>query len=399
MRQALIIDAFAATPDTAAVLRQIQQDRQLGKSRLTLMEGGVAAAVAHYAHTGTPQVVIVEDEGQDQNSLLERLDQLAEVCESGTRVIVIGSVNDIGLYRSLTGRGISEYLLRPLTSRQMLDSLNGLFADPHAAPRGRIIACWGARGGVGASTLAQNLAWGLGQHLREAVVYIDLDLAFGTSVLAFNIDAKQTVADALAHPERLDEVLMERCMVDYDDHLQVLASPGDCRVHGGVTLDGIDRMIDLAGRMAGLVVLDIPHVWAEWSEHLLGVADEVVVVATPDFAALRDAKSMLETIAVRRSGAPAPRLVLNRMDAKHPLLTAKDFEEALKIKPALTIPADPAVFGQAASNGQMLGETARTHKVTQQFQQLAALLAGRTPPARKSMSTLGKGLLLDWLKR
>jgi len=393
----LTIDAFTATPETAAALRQVQQDRQLAKSRLAIQAGGLAAAIARYADSPTPQVVIVEDD--DSATMLARLEHLAEVCVQGTRVMVIGSVNDIALYRSLMAQGISEYLVWPVSARQIVDALDKLFADPQAAPRGRTIACWGARGGVGASTLAQNLAWGLARHLQETVIYIDLDLAFGTSVLAFNIDAKQTVIDALAHPERLDEVLMERCMVDYDDHLQVLASPGDCRVHASLSLDSLDLLIELASRMAGLVVLDIPHLWADWTEHLLSVADEVVLVATPDFASLRDAKSILDALASRRGSGAAARLVLNKVDpARRTQLTAKDFEETIKVAPFLAIPSEPQVFGEAANNGQMVGEAAGTHKVNQVLNQLVAAVAGKAPALRKTAKP-GRGLLDRLLKR
>ena len=396
MIQRLTINAFTATAETATVLRQLQIDRALGKSEITVESGGVAAAVAHYAQAGTPKVVIVEE--NDATTLVDQLDQLAEVCEQGTKVVVIGSVNDITLYRSLIGRGISEYLLRPVTSRQITETLTGLFADPASAPKGRVIACWGARGGVGSSTLAQNLAWGLGRHLREAVVYVDMDLAFGTSILAFNIDAKQTVADALANPERLDEVLMERCMVDYDDHLQILASPGDCRIHSAIALDGLDHLVDLAARMASVVVLDIPHVWADWTEHLLSVADEVVLTATPDFASLRDSKSLVDILAPRRAGASPPKLVLNRVDpARRTQLTPKDFEDTIKLAPSLLIPWEPQLFGEAANNGQMVGEAVKSHKVIQALTQLVELVAGRAPSSRKA-ATKGPGLL-SWLAR
>ncbi|RAU20941.1 pilus assembly protein CpaF [Paramagnetospirillum kuznetsovii] len=390
----LTIDAFAASPETAAILRQVQLDRQLGKSKLELRNGGLAAAVEHYAQTATPQVVIVEDD--DPATMLERLDHLAEVCVQGTKVVVIGSVNDITLYRTLMERGISDYLLRPVSARQIIAAMEGLFADPQAAPKGRVIAFWGARGGVGSSTLAQNTAWELGRSLQESVVYVDLDLAFGTSMLAFNVEAKQTVVDALAHPERLDEVLMERCMVEYDDHLQILASPGDYRIHSAIAADTLDLMVDLAARMASVVVLDIPHLWSEWTEHLLIIADEVVVTATPDFASLRDVKSVMDGLASKRGGSPAPRLVLNRIDpSKKTQLTAKDFEDTIKIAPMLTIPSDAQAFGEAANTGQMVGEVTKSSKVGPLLSQLAVALGGKAAGSRKS----GRKGLFDWLKR
>lgn len=393
----LAIDAFWSDPATAETLGEVGRDRLLAKSRLTLHQGGLAAAIAHYQEVPTPQVLVVEE--TDPSRLGPGLDQLAEVCVAGTKVVVIGPVNDIRLYRELMSKGVAEYLLAPVGARQILDTLSGLFAEPGAAPKGRTIACWGARGGTGSSTIAQNLAWAMGRHLQEPVIYIDLDIAFGTSILAFNLDIKQSVVDALANPERLDEVLMDRCMADYDEHLQVLAAPGDSRSHSAIALDALEHMVEVASRMAGIVVLDMPRHWAEWSEALLAGADEVVITATADFAALRDTKTLLDLLAPRRQGMAPPRLVLNRLETgRKSQLSAKDFIDTVKVAPALAIPSDPALFGEAATNAQMLGEASNNHKIVQSLAQLAVSLSGKAAPPRPAAGTRGKGLL-NWLSR
>ncbi|MBI5165411.1 MAG: pilus assembly protein CpaF, partial [Magnetospirillum sp.] len=308
------VDCFALSPELAEVFKAVRDDRSMGRSRVSVIAGGLPAAVAHYDGQPTPQVVIVEEE-DDDDTMLARLEALAEVCEPGTKVVVIGTLNDIGLYRTLVGRGISEYLVRPVTARQLLDTVAGLFSDPGAAPRGKVVAVWGARGGVGASTIAQNLAWCLADGLAEDVVYIDLDLAFGTSVLAFNLDTKQTVADALANPDRLDQVLMDRFLVEYGDHLQVLPSPGDPRAAARIEVEAVDRLLDLASRMGAMVVVDVPHLWADWVEHLLTNADELVVVATPDLFCLRDTKTRVDLMTQRRGVSVPIRVVVNRREA------------------------------------------------------------------------------------
>lgn len=392
----LTIEAFCAEADTAQALRAAGGDRHLAKSRLSLMEGGLAAAIGHYADMPTPQVLVVEE--TDPALLHDRLDQLAEVCVAGTKVVVIGPVNDIRLYRELMAKGVADYLPAPVAARQIVDSLTGLFADPAAAPKGRVVACWGARGGTGSSTIAQNLAWAAARHLAEKVILIDLDLAFGTSVMAFNLEAKQSVADALANPERLDEVLMERCMAEYDDHLQVLAAPGDGRSRSAITLDALEHMLDLASRMAALVVLDMPHVWADWSEAMLATADEVVITAIPDFACLRDARTLLDVLSPRRQGLALPRLVLNRAEnGRKAQLSAKDFAETLKATPQLVIPTDPVLFAEAATEARMLGEVAANHKIVQALEQLAVSLSGKAAPVGRKAS--GAKGLLGWLKR
>ncbi|MBC7908510.1 MAG: pilus assembly protein CpaF [Rhodospirillaceae bacterium] len=396
MLMRVTIDAFALTPDVAEVMKAVRDDRSFAKARMEVYPGGLAAAIAQYHNKPSPQVIVVEED-EDDATLLTGLEDLAEVCEPGTRVIVIGALNDIKLYRTLMGNGVSEYLLRPLQPRQLMDAVATLFADPAAAPKGRLVVFWGARGGAGSSTLAQNLAWAMGRGQPEAVVYVDLDLAFGTSQLAFNLDAKQHVAEALANPERLDAVLLERFLAAYDDGLKVLASAGEVRQSPPVTFEAVDKLLDLACRMAPVVVVDLPHLWADWIEHLLTVADEVVVVTAPNLASLRDTKSLLEALVTRRGEGAPPRLVINKIDAfKKTQLSPKDFEETLGVTPSLLLPFEPQLFGQAANNGQMLAEANRGAKINEQLSAFAVQLSGRSP-ARKGGAKSKS--LLDWLRK
>jgi pilus assembly protein CpaE len=388
------IDAFAASAETQACLREAAQAPALRRCRLGIQGGGLAGAIEHYAERGTPQLVLVE--AADGDDLFALLDRLADVCAANTRVLVIGGANDIQLYRTLLQRGISDYLPRPLSGRQIAEAIAALFADSRNAPRGRTYAFFGVRGGAGSSIVAQNFAWHLGRHLAEPVIYVDLDLWFGTSLLAFNLEAKQTAADALAHPERLDEVLMERCLIDYDDNLRILASAGDCRIAPALSLDAVETLIDIARKLAAAVVLDLPRHWTDWTRHCLEAADETVITALPDFASIRDGKTLVEGLAAARGTAPA-RLLLNKVESgRKTQLTAKDFQEALGVAPSLSLPFEPGLFGEAATLGQMLGEVNKSHKAVLAFEQLAASLAGKAPAVKRAARGTA---LLHWLRR
>lgn len=382
----LTIDAFSAGPAGAAALADLASEPVLSRCRVRVLDGGLAAAQAAYATQPTPQVIVVESL-ESGDALLAGLDHLAEVCEASTRVVVLGHSNDIALYRTLLGRGISDYLPLPLAGAQVAAAVTALYADPQSAPRGKVVAFWGTRGGCGTSTLAQNAAWGLGRHLRESVLYVDMDTAFGTSGLAFDMEIRQSAADLLAQPDRLDPVMLERCLMDYDETLRVLGTAGDPRSAGRMDVDGIDRLLDMASRMAAQVVVDLPRLWTDWSSHILFSADEVVLVASPDLASLRDAKILLEILAPRRP--TPPRLVLNRVDAaQRAQLDGKIFAETLGLPPALSVPFDPQGFGMAANDGRMVAEAAPASRAAEALRRLAALLAGRpAPPAA------------DWRKR
>ena len=135
----------------------------------------------------TPNLIIIET-ALPRDQMLAELDRLAECCDAGTKVVVIGHTNDVVLYRELLKRGVSEYLIAPVDAVQLIESLSNLYNDPDTDPVGNVIAFIGAKGGVGSSTVCHNAAWAMSEILKTNVVVADLDLAFGTTGLDFNQD-------------------------------------------------------------------------------------------------------------------------------------------------------------------------------------------------------------------
>src|SRR6185312_5079818 len=174
------IQAFCDTVETAAAVQSAGEDRRLGKTHVKIQMGGATAAAEAYRNSPTPNIIIIESDNR-ADDILNGLDQLAEVCDSGTRVIVIGRVNDVTLYREMTRRGVSDYLIAPVNTLDIVRAVCGLFTAPDAKPVGRVIAVVGAKGGVGSSTVAHNIAWAIARDLALDSVVTDLDLAFGTA--------------------------------------------------------------------------------------------------------------------------------------------------------------------------------------------------------------------------
>src|SRR3569623_2211773 len=161
--------AFCETVETAAAVQSAGEDRRLGKAHLIIQMGGMAAAIEAYRSAPTPNVIVLESDAR--TDILGGLDQLATVCDAGTRVVVIGRVNDVMLYRELVRRGVSDYMIAPVCAIDVVRSICNLFSAPEAKAVGRIIAVVGAKGGVGASTIAHNVAWAIARDLAlESVV-------------------------------------------------------------------------------------------------------------------------------------------------------------------------------------------------------------------------------------
>jgi pilus assembly protein CpaE len=389
----ITIDAFVLQPSTREAAERAAADRRFKRATTTVRSGGVAAALAHYAEHGTPALVIVESD-QSSSELLTELDRLAECCDAGTKVVVIGRYNDIGLYRELIRRGVSEYLVAPLDTLHLIRSVTGLFSDPDAPFVGRTVAFVGAKGGVGASSVAHNIGYALSERIGSPAVIVDFDLPFGTAGLDFNQDPLQGVADALSQPDRLDATLLERMMVRCTDKLSLFAAPA--------TLDstydiGVEAFEEVAAKIRGtapFVIMDLPHVWSAWMRQTLLGADDVVVVATPDLASLRNAKNLFDLIRQARPNDAPPRLVLNQVGVPgRPEIPVKDFAAALGVEPSLVLPFDPKTFGQAANNGQMVLEGGAKTKTAEGLIHLAQLISRREAPPQKAGKSLLSGLL------
>lgn len=376
----IAIHVFAERQDTLAAAERAGQDRRLSRATTQIRVGGVAAAVETYRHEPTPPLIVVECL-KDPQTLLAEVDALAEVCDAGTKVVVVGATNDILLFRELMRRGVSEYLVAPLQPLQLISAIGGLFTDPAQPFIGRSIAFVGARGGAGASSVAHNTAYAMSERIGANTVIVDYDLPFGTAGLDFNQDPLSGVADALGQPDRLDATLLDRMMVRCTDKLSLFAAPATLDMDWDIGPDAFEEVTTRIRATAPFVVLDLPHLWSTWMRRTLISADEVVVVATPDLASLRNAKNMIDLIRHGRPNDAPPRLVLNQVGVPgRPEIPARDFGAALGVHPSLIIPFDAKTFGAAANNGQMIVDAGAKSKAAEAFQQLAQIVSRREMP-------------------
>ena len=373
------IQAFCETVETAAAIQGAGEDRRLRKAHLKIQMGGMAAASVAYRTAPTPNVVLLEFEARRPEDMLAGLDTLAEVCDGGTRVIIIGTHNDILLYRELVRRGVSDYLIAPLSTLDVVRSICGLFSAPNAKPLGRVIAVTGAKGGVGASTIAHNIAWAIARDLGTDSVITDLDLAFGTAGLDYNQDPPQGIADAVFSPERIDTAFIDRLLAKCSDNLSILAAPATLERVYDFSAEAFDAIFDSLRVTVPCIMLDVPHQWTGWTRHTLLGADDILIVAAPDLANLRNAKNLIDFLRASRANDHPPYFLLNQVGVpKRPEIKPADFAKALDGDPVAIIPFDPQIFGDAANNGQMLAEISPNHKTAETFRQLAHLLTGRT---------------------
>jgi pilus assembly protein CpaE len=391
------VQAFCENVDTAAAIQAAGEDRRLAKAHLRIQMGGLAAATEAYQSSPTPNVIILESENRSED-ILGGLDQLANYCDAGTRVVVIGRMNDVTLYRELVRRGVSDYLISPVDVLQVVRSICGLYSAPDAKPVGRVIAVVGAKGGVGASAIAHNISFSIAHDLKLDAVVTDLDLAFGTAGLDFNQDPPQGIAEAVFSPDRIDTAFVDRLLAKCTDHLNLLAAPATLERVYDFGADAFESIFDSLRATVPCVVLDVPHQWTGWTKQTLIGADEVLIVAAPDLANLRNTKNIYDFLKAARPNDRHPRYCLNQVGVpKRPEIKATDFAKALDEEPVAIIPFEPQLFGSAANNGQMIAEISSGHRITEIIRQLAQHLTGRSEPKKQRSGLLSP--LIELLQR
>jgi pilus assembly protein CpaE len=390
------IQAFCETESVANPIERAGDDRRMSKAHLKVHMGGIATAIEFYQSAPTPNLILLESR-REPRDLLDSLRQLAEHCDPTTKVVVIGHYNDVWLYRELVRSGVSEYVVAPVSMADIVSVIAGIFVDPEAEPLGRSIAFLGAKGGVGSSTIAHNIAWTISTLFKSETVVADLDLPYGTANINFDQDPAQGIAEAVFSPERIDEVYLDRLLAQCAEHLSLLAAPSTLDRVYDFEPDAFQQLVDTAQRSAPVLILDVPHVWNGWTRTTLMQADEVVITATPELANLRNTKNLVDTLKKLRPNDTPPRLILNQLGVpKRPEIAAADFVEPLGISPMATIPFEPQLFGNAANNGRMLGEMDAQNAIVQTINEMAHVLTGRSEIRAKKKAGIGN--LLDRLK-
>lgn len=352
------IGVFCASEASRARLSSAMHDRRLSRATSNIESGGFEAAYNYCARMPTPDVLIVETASRD-SLLLAELDRLASVCDAETKVIVIGSANDIALYREVIGRGVSEYLVAPVDNLLVIAAVLKLYSGAAAPRLGRVCGFLGSKGGVGSSTLAQNVAWRMGEQRKAPIMLADLDLQFGTVALNLDLVPSAGFVEQITDVERLDQALLERTLIQKGPYLHILPASG--RMHDVTPPDPdvVEKLLDICREMFAVVVLDLPHLQSPWMKAALDCVDDLVIVAAPDLANLRNAKCLFDIFRSARPNDAPPRLVLNQMGiARRAGISASDFASALDIEIKTQIGFDPQAFAKAACDGRLITEEA-----------------------------------------
>ncbi len=348
----------------------------LTTEHLDVRRGGIRAAIAAMQRQATPKVLMVDVSGEERP--LSALGDLANAVEPDVSVLVVGDIDHVDFYREVTrSMGASEYLAKPLTrdavTRHFGAFISGQFrAGPDAALGGRAVSVTGVRGGVGATTIAVNLAWNFGVAMHRHTVLVDPDIHLGAAAFLLNVQPGLGLRMALEMPDRIDALLAERAALPVADRLHILASEEQPSVTANHAPGAAAALIEAMRRRYNFIVADVPFAPVRLYNDFLDLVDQRVLVMVPTLAAVRDTVRLLTLPKGPRQDQRAV-IVLNRVGMPGGL-TRQQVEEALKMKVDVAIPDQPRQVGNAATLGEAVMKSSAG--VRSGIQELARQVAG-----------------------
>ncbi len=333
--------------DSEGVIRQSLSD--LGIANVEFINGGIGAATASLAQRASPRLLVTDISGITDPIL--PINQLSEVCEPGVGVVVIGESNDIRLYRNLRETGIAEYFFKPLVGNLLTQAFHGILtggADQRNSRTGKLIFVLGTRGGDGATSIAANTAWHLAEIGQRRVLLIDLDLQLGDAALQLDAAPTHALREALEHPERVDELFLQRGVTQVTERLGILAAQEP--LGEGVTINE-EAVLALLGKLLHhyrYVFVDVPPALAPRLMRVLTLPSMLILVSTASLSSARDVARWRQQI-----GPNTPERttihVLNKNGA-HGSLPLQEFIGAVGQAPDIIIPYEREI-GIASAMG------------------------------------------------
>lgn len=350
---------FARDAESVMSFKALQDDWRFARVQAEHHEGGIEEATEALKNgTVSPDLLIIETDSID-DGFTDRLETLSGYCPEGTAAIVIGPVNDVNLYRKLIGMGISDYLVRPVKLETLSHDIAKTLIERLGASGSHLIAVMGAKGGVGATAIAQAMAWGAADMLGQKTVLIDAAGGWSTLSIGMNFEPATTLHEAVRAAVTQNDDSFNRMLFQAHERLHVLSSGGDVMLDETVDPTGYETLINKLMTTYPVVIVDLSNSPTILQRAVLNRAHQIALVTTPLLPSLRAARTLIQEIGQLRQDIDTSLNLVVSMAGISPKqeIPQKELEKALERAPAAIISYDPALFSGMESEGKKLNST------------------------------------------
>lgn len=337
--------------------------------------------------------IIALDSSPDKAlALVQRVTREQPQCS----VLVVSNSTDANLILRAMRSGAKEFLTQPLRLDDLVSALERITAQRFGAgdstSRGcQVIACAGATGGVGTTSLAVNLGCALARNPNNQVVLVDLDLSLGDADVFLDAIPDYTLVDVAQNVERLDFSLLKRSLTKHSSGLFLLPRPIQMEDASLISTEDLRRVIGLLKATFTHLLIDLSKGYTQLDRLSMQTADHVLVVTQLDLPCLRNMVRLMSSFAEIEGVLDKVRIVVNRYGLEAGQISLKKAQDTIGKEIYWKLPNDYRTMVEVRNNGVPLIEQAPKAKITQSFLMLADTLSGnpREMPAEGDGSKSG----------
>lgn len=346
----------------------------------TVVNADLVTVIQSVTRSRPPAIVLADVDGADDPAGL--VAQLVKACGTRSKVLTIGSANDVAFYRAMVQAGAADYLVKPLNSVSLRDAVIPLLAAKDGdkgekkAKAGLVHVFVGVRGGAGTTTMAVNSSWIIAHEAGQKVALLDLDLQFGNCDLSLDLEPGRGLREVLTSPDRMDSLLINSSMAKESDQLSVFCGE-----------ESLEEVVDFdtAGPLAltkelrndyDHIVIDMPRCQVAKHRRLLVSADHVFLVTDLTLAGIRDTQRIITAIANLGNANPV-HIIAGRIGDGEAQVSRATFERSAKGKIEVLVPHDPKTVKLSANRGKSIPTVAAGTALTKSLRNIATLLAGQ----------------------
>jgi|GEM_PF-299955 len=349
------IHLFSNDPETVRTFQILAEDWRFGRISMGIRGLSVDEAITYYSRRKSPTLMIIQTETTDE-SFQKKLEDLAGVCNEGTAAIVIGPVNDVLLYRHLTGMGISDYLVRPVDSEHLVEAIANALQDIVGAVDSHLMGVIGVKGGVGTTTVVNMIAGIMAHHMDAKTLVLDASGGASTLWNQFGFSPSGTLIDAARSIVDKDDEAFSRLVLKQSDNLYVLNSGAESILDNPVATQAYEMLLDKCLSMYPYVVLDLSGAPIQIKRMVLARANSIGIVAAPRVPDLSLAKLLLKDLSsMPGAHSRVPVIFLNKTGLNKAVdIPSKDIGETLEAKALVEIPWHDSLFAESENSGGQL---------------------------------------------
>jgi pilus assembly protein CpaE len=360
----LIVDDIAETRENLRKLLQFESDIEVVGAARTGEEA------LQMARDTQPDVVLMDINMPDMDGISATKTLLEDVPFS--QIVILSVQNDADYMRRAMLAGARDFIAKPPSGDELINTvrvvsqrakeIRAKLARPVLPsgpsrgdrggpdrPEGRGIVVYSAKGGVGCTMLATNLALGLNTE-ETPTVLVDANMQFGDVSVFLNLQVKNSFVDLAARAEEIDPELVEEILMRHESGLRVLAAPPRPEMAEEIHAEQVRKVLQFLKRNFAYVVVDTSRSMDDVMLAVLDIADLLVAVATPEIPAIKDARLLFDVLAALEFPRERVFFVLNKMDKKSGI-TSEAVSENLKRPVDGEIPMDEKAVTASINRG------------------------------------------------